>query len=70
MQVNPHRLPRATQAVDGYVLTDPGGKASMHLVGMLFGLIFGGAGIFVFSIEDSPFNRLFAIPFIVVAESA
>ncbi len=66
MQVNSHLPPQPKQTIDGFVLTDLGDKLSMHFVGMLFGLIFCGSGIFVFTIEDSWFNRLFAMPFILV----
>lgn len=66
MQVNSDRPPNPEQTIDGYVLTDRGDKVSSHFVGMLFGLVFAGAGVFVFSVEDSLFNRVFAMPFILV----
>ncbi len=66
VQVNSDRPPNPEQTMDGYVLTDRGDKVSSHLVGMLFGLVFAGAGVFVFTIEDSLFNRVFATPFMLV----
>lgn len=69
VQVNSHRPPEPEQTIDGYVLTDLGDKVSMHLVGMVFGLVFAGAGIFVFVIEDSLFNRLFSLPFIIIGSA-
>ncbi len=66
VQVDSDRPPKPEQTIDGYVLTDRGDKVSSHLVGMLFGLVFAGGGVFVFTIEDSLFNRVFATPFILV----
>lgn len=63
VQVNSDRPPNPELTIDGYVLTDRGDKVSSHLVGMLFGLVFAGAGVFVFTVEDSLFNRVFATPF-------
>ncbi|MDH3194012.1 MAG: hypothetical protein OEM40_06825, partial [Acidimicrobiia bacterium] len=66
MQVNSDRPPKPEQTIDGYVLTDSGDKVASHFVGVLFGVVFAGAGVFVFSVEDSLFNRVFATPFILV----